>query len=367
MIYKRKGSPYWTAAFYVKGADGKLIKRAFSTKTIDKEKAFDIERELKRVTQKLSEKKRFEDFIISTAEKIKGQVIKRPGLPLSIVWEKYSSHQSQSKRTERTQNTKKIVWNRFARWLKEKYPQINTINEVSRDVADSYLKTIKGKSSSTYNNEKNSLSSIWHILTVEAGLKENIWRLFKSAENDSIRYRDFSLEEMRSIIANSEGFWCTASAIAYYTGLRFKDVVHLKKSQIQGDYIVLMPAKTKRKHKNVNIFISYELRKILDYQATLIKAEEDYFFPEAVKQYGKATFHSVFGTILDKCGITENARGKVSFHSIRHTFVTVNEEIGTDRKIIQGIVGHGSPVMTGHYSHDLKSIRQIGKMPSLLT
>jgi integrase len=56
----------------------------------------------------------------------------------------------------------------------------------------------------------------------------------------------------------------------------------------------------------------------------------------------------------------------VGFHSIRHTFVTVNEELGTDRKVIQGVVGHGSPLQTGHYSHDKRSSIALGKMPSLL-
>ncbi|OGV21107.1 MAG: hypothetical protein A2X47_05645 [Lentisphaerae bacterium GWF2_38_69] len=73
-----------------------------------------------------------------------------------------------------------------------------------------------------------------------------------------------------------------------------------------------------------------------------------------------------FGKILDKCNIKSNARGNVGFHSLRHTFVTLAEESGIDRRIIQGVVGHGSPVMTGHYSHDLKCIREIDKMPSLL-
>ena len=75
----------------------------------------------------------------------------------------------------------------------------------------------------------------------------------------------------------------------------------------------------------------------------------------------------MFGKILTDCNIVDDARGNVGFYSIRHTFVTQAEESGVDRKIIQGIVGQGSPVMTGHYSHDIKTIKQIGKMPALLT
>ena len=366
MIYKKARSKFWYAAFYVKSADGKLIKRAVSTKTEDKEKALDIERDLKKATVDLAEKNRVEHFLIATAEKITNATIQRPGLAMSLVWEKYSTHHTQAKRTVRTQQTKRIVWDRFKRWIDKEYPQIDTINDISRDIAAKYLKTVQEKSSVTFNNEKNSLSSIWQVLAVEANIKENIWRLFKGAENDSTRYRDFTTDEIKLIIAKASGFWRIAVAVAFYTGLRFKDVVHLRKSQIQGGYISLTPAKTKRRGKDVQIFIHPDLVKILDAWISQGDLENDYVFPDAVAQYKKHSFQSEFGKILDKCDIKADSRGGVGFHSLRHSFVTINEEIGTDRKVISGIVGHGSPLQTAHYSHDKKSSIAIGKMPSLL-
>jgi integrase len=366
MIYKKAKSKFWYAAFYVKNIDGKLIKRAVSTKTEDKEKALDIERDYRKSSLELAEKKRVEHFLIATAEKITNSTVQHPGLALSLVWEKYSTHHSQAKRTVRTQQTKRIVWDRFSRWIKEHYSQIDTINDISRDIAAKYLKTVQDKSSVTFNNEKNSLSSIWQVLAVEANIKENIWRLFKGAENDSTRYRDFSTEEIKLIIANSSDFWRVAVAVSFYTGLRFKDVVHLRKSQIQAEYISLTPAKTKRKGKDVQIYMHLDLIKILDAWNSKGDPAEDYVFPDAVSEYQKYAFQTEFGRILDKSKIKADSRGGVGFHSIRHTFVTVNEELGTDRKVIQGVVGHGSPLQTGHYSHDKRSSIALGKMPSLL-
>lgn len=365
MIYKRKNSQNWYAAFYIKGTDGKLIKRAICTKTTDKIKAADMERDLKRVTSEFADKKRLETFLINTAQMMTEQIIERPGLPISLVWDKYASHATQAKRTKRTQDTKRIIWNRFLKWIQAEFPQVITINDISRDIADKFIKTIQDKSSSNFNNNKNALSSIWQVLTIEAGLKENIWRLFAGAENDSVRYRNFSIDEIRLILANSEGFWRASVAIAYYTGLRFKDVVHLRKSQIIGDYIVLTPAKTKRLRKDVQIYIHADLRKILDAQIQLTESAEDYIFPEAVTQYGQPSFQYAFGKILDRCDLKDDPRGKVGFHSLRHSFVTTTEEMGIDRKVIQSIVGHGSPLMTSHYSHDKKSGKVIDQMPSL--
>ena len=366
MIYKRKNSQFYYAAFYVKDQNGKLIKRAISTKTSDPVKAADIERDLKKAVAELAEKKRVEKFLINTAEKMTESTIQRPGFALSVVWEKYSTHHSQAKRTERTQNSKRIVWERFVKWLNAEFPQIDTINDISRDIAAQYLKTVQGKSAVTFNNQKNSLSSIWQVLAVDADIKENIWRLFKGAENDSIRYRDFTFDEIKLIIANSSDFWRIAVAVAFFTGLRLKDVVHLRKSQIQDGYIILTPAKTKRKKKDVQIYMHDDLIKILDGHISASDPGEDYVFPDAVKRYGSRSFSSEFGKILDKCKIKSDARGGVGFHSIRHSFVTINEELGTDRKVISGIVGHGSPLQTAHYSHDKKSGIAINKMPSLL-
>jgi integrase len=386
MIYKRKDSKYWWAGWYVKAADGRLVSRAISTKIkwheIDdkgkkqeskkaKEAAKQFEEDIKRTFTEFAEKTRLEKFITETAEIMTAKSIPSIKLPLSLVWDKYSSDTTQAKRTERTQKSKHQAWDRFVLWLGTSHPEIENINDVSRETAKEYLESLKGKASATFNNNKNSLSSVWQVLSVSAGLKENIWRLFAGAENDSVRYRDFSLEEVKSIVAVADEFWRVAVAIGFYTGLRFKDVVFLRKSQIHGDYIVLTPMKTRRTHKNVNIYVHPSLKKILDYQVSI--AQDDYLFPDAVKKYDSFKFQREFGILLDKVDkekgkkkIEKDERGGVGFHSLRHTFVTMAEEAGISRQVIQGVVGHGSPVMTGNYSHDKKSIMQIEKLPSLL-
>ncbi len=42
---------------------------------------------------------------------------------------------------------------------------------------------------------------------------------------------------------------------------------------------------------------------------------------------------------------------EVGFHSLRHTFVSLQAERGTPQSTVQAIVGHGSPAMTQHYTH----------------
>jgi integrase len=377
MIYARKDSRFWWVGYYVKSPAGKLVQHGMSTKIVrldqdgkeDKDaktKAKQFEQDVLGAVEDLKTKKRLEKMLMSMLAAITGAAADRPGLALSAVWDRYSNHPSQKNRTARTQSSKRIAWNRFVEWLKLEFPQVEAIDDVSRDFADRYLKTLDGKRAATFNNNKNSLSAIWQVLAVEAGLKENIWRLFKGAENDSTRYRDFSIEEIRAILAKSSELWRGLTATAYFTGLRLKDCVHLRKSQIQGDFIVLTPAKTRRKKKDVTIFIHQDLKKILDFHYSRTPESEDFIFPEAASQYDTFDFQREFGQILIKAEIKEDGRGIVGFHSLRHSFVTSMEKQGASRQTLQGIVGHGSPLMTAHYSHDTEASRIIGRMPSLL-
>jgi len=365
MIYMRTNSKYWQIAFRVKNASGKLIKRALSSKTEDEQKARDMEADLRKAVKELAENKRIEHFLTKTAETMTEQTIQTKGLALSLVWEKYSSDHTQKARTERTQKSKRNAWDRFKKWLNENYSAVETINDVSRDIAKEYIKTIQGKKAATFNNNKNSLSSIWQVLTIESGLKENVWRLFKSAEDDSKRWRNLALQEVKTLFAKTEGFWHVATAVGFYTGLRFKDVVHLRKSTILTEFASITPFKTKRKGKDVEPYVHNFLRKILEEWLIGSDPTEDYVFPEQVKLYDTHDFSREFGKILNACGIRDTEAGPVGFPSLRHTFATINDEIGTDRKVIQGVMGHGSEIMTGHYSHDKKSSKQLENMPLL--
>ena len=365
MIIKKKNSRFWHVAYFIRTADGKRVKRSMSTETEDKEEAKKIETDTLKGIKELREKKRVEDFLVKVAEDITSTTIQRPGLALSLVWQKYSSDHTQKNRTERTQKSKRNAWDRFKAWLEEKYPEAETINDVTREMAKEYSQTIQDKKAATFNNNRNSLSSVWQVLAIDAGLKENIWRWIKTAEDDSERWRNLALAEVKTLFAKTTGFWHVAVGVGFYTGLRFKDIVYLRKSTILKEYANITPFKTKRKGKDVEPYVHPELKRILEEWLVGSDPTEDYVFPEQVKLYDTPDFQREFGKILTACEIYDTEEGPVGFPSLRHTFITECEERGVDRKVIQGAVGHGSPVMTGHYSHDKTASKAISVLPSL--
>ena len=181
MIYKRKNSKFWYVLQPIKNEKGQWTKRWISTGTENIEKAKEFEYSLLKgvndVIKKITEKKRVEKFIKDVAEHVTGQVIDESGIPVDSVWGVYLKNPSPKTRTERTLDSKKIIWNRFKSWLNQKHPECEKINDVTREIAYEYMTMeVQGKSSVTYNNTRFSLSSIWKELLISADIKENVWK-----------------------------------------------------------------------------------------------------------------------------------------------------------------------------------------------
>jgi hypothetical protein len=185
MLYKRKNSKFWYVLQPIKNEKGKWTKRWISTGSENIEKAKDFEYSLlkgvKDVLKKITKKKRVEKFIKDVAEQVTGKIIGESGIPVDNVWNMYLKTPSQKTRTERTLDSKKIIWNRFKSWLNQKHTECEKINDISREIAYEYMMNeVKGKSSVTYNNTKFSLSSIWKELLISADIKENVWKFVPS-------------------------------------------------------------------------------------------------------------------------------------------------------------------------------------------
>lgn len=347
MLTKQRNSPYWYAVLYNGGNRRKWV----STMTKSKKEAKIFHDELHAMLKKArTEKKRRE---------LLGLKIKSlEPFPLSDVFRKYRII-----RGEPSPSTVK-KFNRFVKWLKTNYPKISDINKITKRIAFEYLSIYSDLSPKTYNNHRSSLCAIWRILAVYD--VENIWKDIPTRTGaHSIKYRAYSDDEVKRILKNCTGFHYDAVIIAFHTGLRFKDICHLKIEDVDLEIgaIEIIPAKTSRFRKAVYIHLHKDVIDVLN------KASEnnlsDYFYPEAVEQYGSGSFGVQFKRILKKANVTDNKHGKASFHSLRSTFITNCEEAGISRTVIQGIVGHGSPHMTERYSEDKKSGSILKEMPSI--
>lgn len=244
----------------------------------------------------------------------------------------------------------------FVKAIKVKY-----MDEVTPELAFDYLcskcpDTTNGKN---FNNIKSALNAVFRLTLLDSGMQESPFAKIPNRSLASIHQRPFTEEEFQKIYMAAEEPWKTAVMIAYFTGLRQKDVFLLRWDQIQGDVLTTVPAKTARFGRAVQIPIHPQLSEVL--QQLPHKGERVLgawkYDPESV------SFRRAFGSLLRKLDIRDNIHGKVVFNSLRDSFITRCDAAGVPRHAIRGIVGHTEDNMTDLYSHDLTSARMVQELP----
>jgi integrase len=348
MLLKQKNSPYWYAVLYNGGNSRKWV----STRTKNKIDA-----------------KLFHDELEARYKKARAETRRRELLGLEASNQEPFLITDVLKRYKTVRGTPPqstlAKFNRFVQWLHVNYPKIYDIREITKNIAFEYLSTYEKLSSKTYNNNKGCLSVIWSLLAVYDIY--NIWQdIPRRTGGYETTYRAYTNKEVKQILMYCTGFHLEAVIIALYTGLRFKDICHLKLKDVnfKSEFIEIIPEKTKRFKKAVFIHLHSEVIKVLN-KASAGKSDSDHFFPEAVAKYRSGTFGVQFKKILKKAKVEDNEHGKARFHSLRSTFITNCEEAGINRSVVQGIVGHGSPHMTERYSEDKKSGKILKQMPAI--
>lgn len=268
-----------------------------------------------------------------------------PALTAPAVWKSYMETGPDLKPS--TLETKRQRFEKFIEWAGDR--DVSHIGEGDCRAFFRFLGPIK---SHTHNNYLSDLSSVWKALPS----LENPWgeHLRRRLEVDS--KQPFTIDQVRQLLTycreNGERFWHSAVLISYYTGLRLKDVVMLKRSQVTEDgYLDLIPEKTSRNQKHVRIPINSQLREELQ----SITSIGTHFFPEQVRLYNidRSKITNQFRAILEKTNLYAPGYG---FHSLRHTFVTEALGAGIDIKQVQAAVGHEAVEITeGTYYHGEKN------------
>jgi integrase len=252
-------------------------------------------------------------------------------------------------------DTAKKLWRRF-----ERESGFTFMNDVTPRDALNYLEKVAPNGGKYYNNTRSALNGIYRLLLIDAGMESSPFALVRSVKVSSLSQRPITSEEYRRILAVADSPWKEAVQIAWHTGLREKDVFTLKWSEISGDLIRKLPAKTARFRREVLIPIHPALQRVLD---ALPRKGERVLGAWAYKP-NYIYFKRSFGKILAAAGIEqEDASGRVVFNSLRNSFISRCDAAGIPRHAIRGIVGHVSDSMTDLYSHDETSARLIQTLP----
>ena len=301
----------------------------------------------------------------------------------------------------KAQQTKNQHWNDFVTFIRDKYTEVKTLDQVSHKHAEKYIhylinngkydaliKFKRNNKISSYKNKSTMLSprtingyivsinEIFNLLADDAGIDKNPFANIPKQKLVQDTREAFSMEELKLILQNADDFIYSLFAVGLCTGLREADICLLKWKEIdlQNNLIRRITRKT---GKEVTIPIMPPLMKFLNSQFTLT-GNGNYVLPEHAEMY-KSNPSGITWRVkkyLEGLGIktTKVPKGRTravsikDVHSLRHSFCYYAGLYNVPLAIVQAVVGHMSPEMTKHYtmhatSNDIK--KAFKNMPDL--
>jgi integrase len=388
LIKRGKG---YSVFFRVKGADGKLkaVCKALRdesgqaiTTLPEAEKARQIFMEpflrqdsvevLKSIAHKIDDEQ---------AEIARIQDENNPPLKVSEAWSAFLRSTIRHDCGKSSLHLYELKFTAFQLWLNREHPDVVYLRQITRPMAEAFLDTLNhGKfSSATFNFYLRILKYIFRVLRKPARLTENVWDEAQPRSLIQHTRRELTIDELKKVCQSAQGEMRLLFAVGLYTGLRLGDAATLKWNEVdlQRHQIRRIPNKTKRRNPSViTIPIHSDLHNML---AAIPAAERGvYVLPDCAKTYtGPA--RTLLVTHIQKhlrdCGIeTTEAREvgqrpvvRCSFHSLRHTFVSLCRESGVALSVVESLVGHSNVAMTQHYSHtsELAAKNAVAMLPAI--
>ncbi len=294
-----------------------------------------------------------------------------PQLKLADAWAAYEASPMRRDLAQTTMEGKKQVCRVFVDYMAKVFPEVTEVRHITRYHVEHYLDYLRRESAaSTYNNRLCVLREVHRTIMAKAAAKVNPWEGFPLRADDSHTRRELTIEELARLVdmASREGpEWRTLFGIAMYTGLRLGDCCKLTWAEVDivRSIIQKIPEKTKkyRKGRPVTIPIHKTLAELL--MQTPVEARTGYVLPKigptaASGVNGMSRVHHYINKIFKNAGIVmsvtiegrKHKAPEASFHSLRHTFVSMSANAGVPLHIVQSIVGHESTAMTRHYYHE---------------
>jgi len=315
-------------------------------------------------------------------EHAKALDLSTPPLSIAETWEQYLQSNERPDSGERTLKDYRSYWSRFEKWLKTANDQVEYLCDVNDAVAKEYASDLVANkvSPNTFNKHIGFLKLLFRVLEVPARMKENPFgRICKKKLKTNVR-RELTIAELRIILDAASGEVRTLLYLGTFTGLRLGDCATLKWGEVDMDRGVIkrIPNKTSsRSAKPVLVGIPPALYAQL--ASTAKSRRRRYVLPKLAEQYAvdPAVITKQVQKLFEDCGIQTHREGtgyklepipgkdgrfrrvhtgkravvEVGFHSLRHTYVSLQAQRGTPLAVVQAVVGHGSPAMTAHYTH----------------
>lgn len=354
-LYKRSGSKFWWLGWRVNGRI-----RFRSTKQTDRASA---EKELRKVHIL------FDAHRSGTLEEVyqalSGRII--PKVTLKAALQQWLEEVSESTR------------DRYASIAEDFCTYLGCTDlrpflcDVTTEQIREYLTVRRKKCSvATVNLERKILSVFFRRCIKNQQLRDNpVFPISAlKTEDDRIKRRAFTLDELRLMYRKApDGFWRYMIVGGFYTGFRMGDLILLAWPSVDFEDNMLR-VKAGKTRKTIHVPIANPLRNEL--MAIYTRAgnpKTGYVWPERAHAYnekGSGQFSNEFyQAVLQPCGLVSQREGKkgtgkgrrakrevnpISFHSFRHSFVSLLKATGGSQVVAKELAGHSSDLISDTYT-----------------
>ena len=373
-IHRQPGRPYWFCAFSIWNPETRTSRRVFrSTKTRDKKQALEI----CRAWHKAALKARNGKLSVDAAREVIAQGVSDvftaaniESLPSASIksWCETWTEAKAIETEESTHARYKRVIERFTSFLGEAKSKRDLSTLQASDVARFRDREAKELSRSTANLSVKVLRICLGeavrqtLLAVNPAVRV---KLLKSTAES--KRRAFTLDEIKRILraCGDDAEWRGLVLFGLYLGQRLGDLAKLtwRAVDLDSGEIAFTARKTGRR------IVLPLVQPLIDYLSALPSSDNPnaYIFPSLAKHKRTASLSNQFREILVEAGLVEplprghrsTGRGRsgarepseLSFHSLRHSAVTMLKAAGVSDFMAREIVGHESAAVSRQYTH----------------
>ncbi len=220
----------------------------------------------------------------------------------------------------------------------------------------------QGRSASTVNGSAKVISAAFEQARKLAYIPANPCNAVTSlrAGLDGAR-ETFSREQIRLLLSVAKATdWEGAILVGYFTGLRLKDIANLEWASVDlgGGFIRVKTSKT---GKAVAVPLHQDVRTWLEGQTQGVGKEPVFSKLKGTYTGGKSGLSGQFKKLMGKAGIqgqrlragggAGRATSSLSFHSLRHSFISELANAGVSSELRKELAGHSSDAAHKVYTH----------------
>ena len=360
-LIRYQKSQYWVAAF--RDASGKQHRR--TTRETSRKRALAVAAQFERVARRQASAARVRKTFSEFYREHYGEELQQTSSVRAYVSQFLDSRKNET--STRSREVYRLSLEKFLAFLGARGEQ--PLDEVTRQQIASFRDAqLACSAAATANLTLKIVKMLFRSARRDGFIFEDVAESVKTVKaNATFERRAFTVDEVRRILDVASDEWRSLVLFGLYTGQRLGDIVALTWSQIdlERDEIRLTTRKTNKPlivpiaaplKEHLLAIVSDDPRASVHPRAQRIATASHGIIAQLSNEFGEIL---VSAGLRDPALLSKGASGRLgkrrgqelSFHSLRHTSVSLLKNAGVPDAVVMALVGHSSAAMSRHYTH----------------